>query len=146
MCDRSYPPIKWQRLVPFFGAAAFFQWFLVRVVNSQLSPNKLNSTSWPWKHVGVEPIRRNDARLHIFQYFCESCNYINAICDWMLCRVISWLSLQCTVVGCALDWTSEKLLSHDRECLTKLLEWTFIESDYQRLILGWGSDKEGFEG
>jgi len=31
-------------------------------------------------------------------------------------------SLQCTVIGFALDWESQKSLKHDRECLAELLE------------------------
>jgi len=58
-------------------------------------------------------------------------------------------SLHCTVIGCALDWESDKLLRHDCECLTELLERVFFEPCPIRRIqlpeVGWESDNQGFE-
>jgi len=58
-------------------------------------------------------------------------------------------SLQCTVIGFALDWESLKSLKQHRECLTELLERAcFQPYPIQRIQLaevGWESDNKGFE-
>jgi len=58
-------------------------------------------------------------------------------------------SLQCTVIGFALDWESHKSLKHDREYLTELLECACFQLyAIQRIQLaevGWESDNMGFE-
>ena len=58
-------------------------------------------------------------------------------------------SLHCTVIVFALDWESHKLLKHDCECLTELLERTcfqlYLIQRIQLAEVGWESDNKGFE-